>query len=431
MDIAVGLDLGTSKTVCAIGGWEGGKFRVLGVGVAVTEGVRSGVIVNLRAAMASVQKAVQEASRGEFPVKNLIVGLAGGTVEGLNSRGVVAVSAQTEIGRQDVERVIDAAKAVVIPMDREIMHVIPQEFLVDAARHIKDPLGMQGIRLEAEVHIVTSTQAVKRNLVSGLATAGLTVDEVVLDTLATARAVVHSEEKDVGVLVVDFGAGTTDVVLYFEGAPRFSKVYSLGSDRITKDIAQVLQIPDDEAERLKRQSGHTWVPGLTDDDEVIVREVGSRPAFTLRRSQLAQIIQARTEEILGLVLADVQKTGFLEQLGAGVVITGGGAHLDGVVELAGQVFGKPARMGLPVLAGLTDAWQRPEYAAAVGLVLWGRDKLPEPKTDTRRAEPELRRTESENRAPRVLPVREKTAKAAAPGEGLWSRVWDFIKKNFI
>ena len=426
MDIVVGLDLGTSKTACAIGGWEDGKFRVLGVGTAPTDGVRAGVIVNLRAAMGAVQKAVQEAARGQYAVRNLIVGLAGGTVEGLNSRGVVAVSAQTEISRQDVERVLDAAKAVVIPTDREIMHVIPQEFIVDSARRIKDPLGMQGIRLEAEVHIVTSTQAVKRNLVSGLATAGLGVDEVVLDTLATARTVVHSEEKDVGVLVIDFGSGTTDVVLYFDGAPRFSKVYSLGSDRITKDIAQVLQIPDDEAERLKRQSGHTWVPGLEDDGEVIVREVGSRPAFTLRRSQLAQIIQARTEELFELVLKDVQKTGFLEQLGAGIVVTGGGAHLEGITELTAHVFGKPARMGLPVLPGLGEAWQRPEFAAAVGLVLWGRDKLPAPAPAPRA---EARRPEPESRSPRAVPVREKPA--AAPGEGLWSRVWDFIKKNFI
>jgi cell division protein FtsA len=429
MDIVVGLDLGTSKTACAIGGWEGGQFRILGLGTAPSDGVRAGVIVNLRAAMGGVQKAVQEAARGQYTVKNLIVGLAGGTVEGLNSRGVVAVSAQTEIGRHDVERVIDAAKAVVIPTDREIMHVLPQEFIVDSARRIKDPLGMQGIRLEAEVHIVTSTQAVKRNLVSGLATAGLTVDEVVLDTLATARAVVHSEEKDVGVLVVDIGAGTTDVALYFDGAPRFSKVYPLGADRVTKDIAQVLQIPDDEAERLKRQAGHAWVPGLTEDDEVIVREVGSRPAFTLSRSQLAQIIQARAQELLELVVKDVQKTGYLEQLGAGVVLTGGGAHLDGITELAGQVFGKPARMGLPVTPGVTEAWQRPEYAAAVGLVLWGRDQMPEPASSPS-ARAETRRPESEFRAPRSVPTREKT-KTAAPGEGLWSRVWDFIKKNFI
>jgi cell division protein FtsA len=419
-NIVVGLDLGTSKTVCVIGGWENGVFRVQGLGVAPTEGVRAGVIVNLKAAMKGVRKAVEEAEGGVPRVKTLTVGLAGGTVEGLNSRGVVAVSAQAEISAQDVDRVVDAAKAVMIPMDREIMHVLPQEYIVDAARRIKDPLGMQGIRLEAEVHIVTSSRTVSRNLVQGLNTSGYGVDEVVLDTLATARTVLHGEEKDVGVLVIDLGAGTTDAVLYFDGAPHFSKVYPLGSDRITKDIAQVLQIPDDEAERLKLRYGHAWIAGLHEDEEVIVREVGSRPAFTLLRSQLAQIIQARTEEIFELLLKDVQKTGLLDQLGAGLVVTGGGAHLEGITELAGHVFGKPARMGLPTrIPGVGEAWQRPEFAAAVGLVLWGQDKRPAPAPAA---------------APRPDPgepgpVRRPQVKT--PGEGLWPKIWDFIKKNFI
>ena len=342
-------------------------------------------------------------------------------VEGLNSRGVVAVSAQAEIGRQDIERVIDAAKAVVIPTDREIMHVMAQEFIVDSARKIKDPLGLQGIRLEADVHIVTSSQAVSRNLVQGLNTVGYGVEEIVFDTLATARTVLHGEEKDVGVLVIDLGAGTTDAVLYFDGAPHFSKVYSLGSDRITKDIAQVLQIPDDEAERLKLRYGHAWIPGLTDDEEVIVREVGSRPAFTLLKSQLAQIIQARTEEIFELILKDVQRTGLLDQLGAGLVITGGGAHLEGVTELAGQVFGKPARMGLPSrLPGLKDGWQRPEFTAAVGLVLWGQDR--NPGAAARSVQP----ADPRETGP---PVRRPASRS--PGEGMGAKVWDFIKKNFI
>lgn len=417
--LVVGLDLGTSKTVCVIGGWDQGGFRVLGLGVAPSEGVRSGVIVNLKAAMRGVLKAIEDAEGGVYQVKNLTVGVAGGTVEGLNSRGVVAVSAQAEIGQQDVDRVIDAAKAVVIPMDREIMHVIPQEFLVDAARKIKDPVGMMGIRLEAEVHIITSSQAVSRNLVQGLNAAGYGVDEVVLDTLATARTVLHGEEKDVGVLVIDLGAGTSDVVLYFDGAPHFSKVYSLGSERITKDIAQVLQIPDDEAEHLKLRYGHAWVPGLTQDEEVIVREVGSRPAFTLLKSQLAQIIQARTQEIFELIFKDVQKTGLLDQLGAGLVITGGGSQLEGVTELAGQVFGKPARMGMPTrITGVGDSWQKPEFTAAVGLVLWGQDRYPAPP-----GEPARKPDPGE-----PAPVRRPPKPA---GEGIGARIWRFIKQNFI
>lgn len=416
-DIVAGLDLGTSKTVCVIGGWENGSFRVLGTGQAPSEGVRAGVIVNVKAAMRGVQKAVEAAEAGVYRVRSLTVGLAGGTVEGLNSRGVVAVSAQAEIGQQDVDRVIDAAKAVVIPTDREIMHVVPQEFLVDAARKIKDPVGMMGIRLEAEVHIVTSSQAVSRNLIQGLNSAGYAVEEIVLDTLATARTVLHGEEKDVGVLVIDLGAGTTDAVLYFDGAPRFSKVYGLGSERITKDIAQVLQIPDDEAERLKKRYGHAWIDGMTEDEEVIVREVGSRPAYTLLKSQLTQIIQARTQEIFELIRGDVQRTGLLDQLGAGLVISGGGAHLEGVTELAGVVFGKPARMGLPSrIPGLGEAWQRPEYTAAAGLVLWGLDR--HPGAAFQADDP-------------GEPGRSRRPASRSPGEGTLARVWDFIKKNFI
>jgi len=416
-ELVAGLDLGTSKTVCVLGGWENGQFRILNLGAAPSEGMRHGVIVNVKAAMREAQKAIEAAEAGRYRVTTLTVGLAGGSVEGLNSRGVVAVSAKAEIGQADVDRVIDAAKAVVIPTDREIMHVLPQEYLVDSARKIKDPVGMMGIRLEAEVHIVTASQSVSRNLVQGLNQAGYGVDEIVLDTLATARMALQAEEKDVGVLLIDLGAGTTDVVLYFGGAPHFSKVYSLGADRITKDIAQVLQIPDDEAERLKRRYGHAWLEGMTEDEEVIVREVGSRPAFTLLKSQLAQIIQARTQEIFELIRADVQRTGLLDQLGAGLVITGGGAHLEGVTELAGQVFGRSARMGLPVrIAGVGEAWQRPEYSAAVGLVLWGQDRRPAPPPRPQDpGEPG--------------PVRRPAVRA--PGEGTWAKVWDFIKKNFI
>ncbi len=423
--LVVGLDLGTSKTVCVIGTWDQGGFRIVGFGSAPSEGVRNGVIVNLKAAMKGVTQAIAQAEGGNYRVRNLTVGVAGGSVEGLNSRGVVAVSAQAEIGQADVDRVIDAAKAVVIPMDREIMHVLPQEFLVDAARKIKDPVGMMGIRLEAEVHIVTSSRAVSRNLTQGLSGAGYVVDEVVLDTLATARTVLHGEEKDVGVLVIDLGAGTADVVLYFEGAPHFSKVYPLGSQRITKDIAQVLQIPEEDAEQLKLRYGHTWLAGLHQDEEVIVREVGSRPAFTILQSQLAQIIQARTQEIFELILKDVQKTGLLDQLGAGVVITGGGSQMEGVTELAAQVFDKPARMGMPTrIAGVEEAWQRPQYTAAVGLVLWGQDKTPAPKI----VEPKVFGGRPE---PGESPPVRRPAPAQAPGEGIWARVWRFIKQNFI
>jgi len=432
-NIVVGLDLGTSKTVCIVAGHDKDGFKVFSVGESPTEGVRSGYIVNIRAAVKSIQAAVlaaessslDEDGRPQYRIRRVTAGLAGGSVEGLNSRGVVAVSAQEEIGPKDVERVIDAAKAVLIPMDREIIHVLPQEYIIDDARKIKDPLEMMGIRLEAEVHIITSSKAVSSNLLQGLNGAGLEVEEIVLDTLASALAVLNDEEKQVGVLLIDLGAGTTDVVLYYEGAPHFSKVYNLGAERVTKDIAHVLQIPETEAERIKLEAGHSWLDGLLEDDEVVVREVGSRPAFTLKRSELGRIIQARMQESLEHILRDVQKTGLLEQLGAGIVVTGGGAHLEGVVELSSHVFGKPARMGLPsMITGLSETWQRPQYTAAVGLVKWAYDRLPE--SDRLMAPDEAT---AANR-PRSTPARPTVARQFS-GQRVWDRVWDFIKKNFI
>ncbi|MEI8094070.1 MAG: cell division protein FtsA [Spirochaetales bacterium] len=437
--MVVGLDLGTSKTVCMLGGRDENGFRILGVGEVPSEGVRSGHIVNIRAAVKCIQAAVAQAEasasgetpKPEFRVRRVTAGLAGGSVDGLNSRGVVAVSAQAEIGPRDVERVIDAAKAVLIPMDREIIHVLPQEYIVDDVRKLRDPLEMMGIRLEAEVHIITSSRAVSSNLVQGLNGAGLEVEEIVLDTLASTLAVLNEEEKQVGVLLIDLGAGTTDVVLFHEGAPHFSKVYSLGSERVTKDIAHVLQIPETEAERLKVESGHTWLKGLTSDDEVVVREVGARPAFALRRSELGRIIQARIREILEQVLRDVQRTGLLDQLGAGIVVTGGGAHLEGLVELAGEVFGKTARMGVPsMITGLGDQWQRPEYTACVGLVKWAYDRVPEDQRPYVAGTeiPAPRSASADRPAPRQA---SRPVPKPSGSSGVWAKVWDFIKKNFI
>ena len=418
-EVVVGIDLGTSKVSCVMATrGEDGRLIVVGLGKAKSEGVRGGVIVNIRAAVKAVQEAIEAAEKSGYEVKEALVGLAGGSVEGLNSRGVVAVSGQKEIRAEDVDRVLEAAKAVLIPLDREILHVLPQEYIVDDARKIKNPVEMMGIRLEAEVHVVTATIAVSRNLIQAVNGAGLGVQEIVLNSLAASLAVLSKEEKEVGVLLVDIGAGTTSAVLFFEGAPHFSKVYSFGSERVTKDIAQVLQLPDEEAERIKVKYGCTWGEGLVDDGEVIIRGVGSRPPYTLRRSQIARIIQARMEEILAMVAKDATKTGLLPQLGAGIVFTGGGAHLEGLPELARFVFGKPGRMGVPMgLSGLDESWQRPEYSAAVGLALWGEHRLPYPEIE-----------DGELGIPRKTVSRGSSRRSK---NDVLAKFWDFFKKNFI
>jgi cell division protein FtsA len=416
-EVVVGLDLGTSKVCCVIAArGQDGRLAVVGVGKAKSEGVRAGVIVNIRAAVKSIQAAIEAAETSGWEVKEVIAGLGGGSVEGMNSRGVVAVSGQKEIRAEDVERVLDAAKARTIPMDREILHVLPQEYIVDDARKIKNPVEMMGIRLEAEIHIVTATTAVSHNLIQSINAAGVGVSEVVLNALSSAQAVLSREEKEVGVLLIEIGAGTTNAVLFFEGAPHFSKVYQFGSERVTKDVAQVLQIPDEEAERLKVKSGCAWVEGLVEDTEVIIRGVGSRPTYTLQRSQIARIIQARMEEILSMVAKDTARTGLIPQLGAGIVFTGGGAHLEGLPELAKSVFGKPGRMGVPMgLAGLDESWQRPEYSSVVGLALWGEDRLPD--VAVAGVDAEGPRSSGRVASPR---------KSRSP-----SKIWEFIKKNFI
>lgn len=377
-DLVVGLDMGTSSIRCVIGAYdEDGHMEVVGHGEAPSEGLRNGVVVSIKAAMKSVQEAVEQAEEKGYEVREVLVGMSGGTVEGLNSRGVVAVSSGEEITQEDMDRVMEAAKAVLLPMDREILHVLPQEFIVDDVGKIKNPLEMMGIRLEAEVHIVTAGISAIKNLVNTVNNAGFTVSEVVLESLASSTAVLSKEEKDVGVLLIDFGAGTTDAILYLEGAPRYSKIIPLGSERVTKDLAQVLQIPEEEAERIKVSDGCAYLPALKEDTDVIVNPVGSRPAEELLRSEICEIIQPRMEEILVLIHREIAKAGFqVEQLGGGVVITGGGANLEGICELTQRVFGRHARIGTPFrLKGLSPELIRPEMATALGLVMMRDEKL--------------------------------------------------------
>jgi cell division protein FtsA len=306
-------------------------------------------------------------------VISVYTGIAGGHIEGINSRGVVAVTGRgREITREDVDRVIDAAKAVVIPMDREVLHVIPQEFVVDDQGGIKNPIGMVGVRLEAEVHIITGAVTSAQNIVKCVNRAGFKVNDIVLEPLASSKAVLTQDEKELGVLLIDLGGGTTDVLLHLEGAPYHTEVLSVGGDQVTNDISIMLKTPLEAAEKIKVQAGCCYAPLVQEDEEVHIPGVGGRPPRTIMRSELVEIVQPRMSEILGMIREQIDRKGYLNILGGGVVVTGGGSLLTGTAELATEIFNLPARTGYPVkLGGLVEEYYNPMYATGVGLVLSG------------------------------------------------------------
>ncbi len=371
-DMIVGLDIGTTK-VCAVIGEldENDQLQITGVGTTPSEGLRRGVVINIEATMRSVRSAIEAAEMmSGREVQNLVTGIAGAHIEGINSRGVVAVTGKgREINREDISRVIDAAKAIVIPMDREVIHVIPQEFIVDDQGGIKDPMDMIGIRLESEVHIVTGSVTSAQNLIKCVNRAGYRVMDFVLQPLAAAGAVLTEEEKEMGVLLIDLGGGTTDVLVYIDGAPYHTNILALGGNQVTADLSFMLKIPNEAAERIKRESGICYMPLISSDEDVVIRGMGGWPSVTVERREMCKIIQPRMAEIFTLVKEQLIKKDYLKHLAGGVVVTGGGALLPGAAELAQEVFGRRARVGAPSrLGSLADMYQSPLYSTAVGLV---------------------------------------------------------------
>lgn len=373
-DMIVGLDIGTNKVCAVIGEWnENGKIEITGVGTSPSEGLRRGVVVNIETTMRAVSAAVEAAEMmSGREVQGVVTGIGGAHIEGINSRGVVAVTGKgREINQNDVNRVIDAAKAIVIPMDREVIHVIPQEFVVDDQGGIKDPLDMIGIRLEAEVHIITGSVTSAQNLLKCVNRAGFRVQDIVLQSLASGKAVLSKEEMELGVLLIDLGAGTTDVLMYAEGAPFFTDVLSIGGGQVTNDLSIMLKTPYESAEKIKLEAGCTYIPLVDNEEEVIIPGVGGWPSASIPRKEVCKIVQPRMEEIFEMVRSKLEKKGLLKHLGGGVVVTGGGAELPGTAELAREVFGVPSRVGYPVkVGGLNDVYQNPAYATAVGLVMY-------------------------------------------------------------
>src|SRR5881628_1007984 len=383
----VGLDIGTTKISCVVADMNGGELRVVGIGNAPSEGLRRGVVVDLEKTVHSIQRAVGEAGRmAGVPVRGVHAGIAGDHIRSINSRGVIAVSRKdNEIGAADVERVVKAAKAVAIPMDREIIHVIPQEFIVDDQDGIKDPIGMSGVRLEAEVHIITGAVASAKNICRSIQRAGLRVYDLVLEPLASSHAVLGRDERDLGVVLLDAGGGTTDVAVFFEGSIRHTAIVPFGGSNVTNDIAIGLRTPIEKAEAIKIQHGNALAALVSAVEMVAVNGVGGRADRQISRHVLASMIEPRMEEIFALANKEVKKNHFAELLGGGVVLTGGTSLMSGVVELAEQVFEMPVRLGAPGgLGGLSANVADPRFSTGVGLVLHAAHAENEPVTRERR-----------------------------------------------
>ncbi len=373
--ILAGLDIGTSKIGVVIANQtEDGRLFILGVGMSPSRGLRQGVVINLDEAVQSIEKAVREAQlTAGVEVSRVIVGIAGDHIRSVNSRGVVAVAGQDkEISENDVERVIDAAKAIALPIDREVLHVLPQEFIVDNQGGIKNPVGISGVRLEAEVHIVTGAVTSAQNIIRSVTKGGLEVQNLVLEPIASSYAVLDENEKELGVALVDLGGGTTDIALFHDGAIRNTAVISLGGQNVTNDIALGLRTPIDQAEQIKRKYGSCLPDEADRNSSFMVPGIGGRPEREVSCQLLASIIQPRMEEIFSLAAKEIKRSEFGDMLGAGVVITGGGSLLRNSAELAEEIFGVPVKIGAPtMLHGLMESASSPVFSTSVGLVMYG------------------------------------------------------------
>jgi cell division protein FtsA len=371
--VITGLDVGSSKVATVVARKSPEGLEILGMGICPTEGMRKGSVVNVDATVQSIMKSVSEAERMTgLSVTSALVGVSGPLIKSFSSHAAVSVRNEREVTDTDVARVLDLAKAVELPADREILHVLTQEFIVDDMPGIKDPRGMTGIRLDARVHVVTDDLPSTRNLVRCVEKAEIDIVDIVLSPLASADAVLTPEEREVGVALLDFGGGTVEMALFYDGALRHTFVLPLGGGNITADVAQGLRIPVSDAEILKIASGCAAIQKVRRDELVELPGVGGRRPRPIRRQYLSEIIEPRAEEIFALLRKEILRSGFEEMLGAGVVLTGGGSRLDGLTELGERVFQLPVRRGAPIgVGGMVEVVSTPTFATAVGLVLYG------------------------------------------------------------
>jgi cell division protein FtsA len=372
-NLIVGLDIGTSKVVAIVGEVvPEGKIEVIGIGSHPSRGLKKGVVVNIESTVHSIQRAVEEAElMAGCQIHSVYAGIAGSHIRSLNSHGIVAIK-DKEVTPGDVERVIDAARAVAIPADQKILHILPQEFLIDNQEGIKEPVGMSGVRLEAKVHMVTGAVSAAQNIIKCVRRCGLEVDDIILEQLASSYSVLTEDEKELGVCIVDIGGGTTDLAVFTEGSIRHTAVIPIAGDQVTNDIAVALRTPTQFAEEIKIKYACALTQMATADENIEVPSIGDRPPRRLARHTLAEVVEPRYEELLTLVQAELRRSGFEDLVAAGVVLTGGSSKIEGLVELAEEVFHMPVRLGVPqYVTGLVDVVRNPIFATGVGLLLFG------------------------------------------------------------
>lgn len=372
-NLVIGLDIGTTK-VCAIVGEVNNhnEIDIIGIGTHPSYGLKRGVVVNIENTVQSIKNAVEEAEHmAGCEIRTVFAGIAGGHVKGISGHGMISLR-NREVTERDVERVIESANALLIPADREIIHVIPQEFIVDGQTGIKDPVGICGIKLEIKVHIVTGQITAAQNLVKCIHRAGMDVADIALEQLASSQAVLTSDEKEIGVVLIDCGGGTTDIAIFVGGSIRYTENLTLGGDHIDRDLALGLSTPLAEARKIKEKYGVAITDIVSPDETIEVPSVGGRRPRKIPKADIAMIIEPRIEEIFSLVRSEIIKSGFRDLIPAGAVITGGSVIIDGTDELAEKILGMPVRRGIPTeLGGLNDIVANPIYSTGVGLVLYG------------------------------------------------------------
>ena len=369
----VGLDIGTSKVVAIVGEiTPDGGIEVVGIGSHPSKGMKKGVVVNIESTVASIQRAVEEAElMAGCQIHSVYVGIAGSHIRSLNSHGIVAIK-DREVFAADLDRVIDAAQAVAIPADQKVLHILPQEYVIDNQEGIKEPLGMSGVRLEAKVHLVTCAVNAAQNIEKCIRRCGLDVEDIILEQLASSYSVLTEDERELGVCLVDIGGGTSDIAIFTEGSIRHTGVIPIAGDQVTNDIAMALRTPTQHAEEIKIKYACALTQLAGADETIKVPSVGERPPRDLSRQALAEVVEPRYDELFTLVQAELRRSGYEDMVPAGIVLTGGTAKMEGVVELAEELFHMPVRVGYPqAVQGLNDIVRNPIYATGVGLLMYG------------------------------------------------------------
>jgi len=375
-NLLVAMDIGTSKIVTIVGEIsDDGEIEVIGLGSHPSNGLKKGVVVNIESTVSSMQRSAEEAElMAGCQIHSVYAGIAGSHIRSLNSHGIVAIR-DREVTQVDLDRVIDAARAVAIPADQRVLHVLPQEYIIDDQEGIREPIGMAGVRLEAKVHIVSGAASAAQNIVKCVRRCGLEVDDFILEQLASSYSVLMTDEKELGVCLVDIGGGTTDIAVFIGGAIVHTAVIPIAGDQVTNDIAVALRTPTQFAEQIKIKYACALAQLATTDESIEVPSVGDRPPRRLARQTLAEVVEPRYDELFGLVLAELRRSGFENLIASGVVLTGGSSKMEGVIELAEEVFHMPVRLGVPqFVTGLTEVVSNPIHATGVGLLLFAREQ---------------------------------------------------------